>query len=67
MNVRMTIIEDNVITNGTESLSLISNGSLDILSSISTHRNIISYTEQIMITLRAHKICCLLHLVWELE
>jgi len=48
MNVRMTIIENNVIINIIEPQNLISNCSLDILSGISTCRSIRSYTEQII-------------------
>jgi len=48
MKVRMTIIEDDVITNVIEAPNLISNCSVDILSGISTRRSIRGYTEQVI-------------------
>lgn len=46
MKVRLTITEDNIISDVTETQSLIENCKLDVLSAISTRRSIREYTEQ---------------------
>lgn len=46
MKVQLTIEEDNNISDMTETLSLIENCNLDVLSVISTRRSIRKYTEQ---------------------